>query len=153
MTAYVWHSAARIKADPQIAGQMCEQLEQTVGLTADTLLDANRPKDAPLHDEFEWDDSIAAEEYRKTQARHIIGSLRVVVGEKEEAPIRAFFPVSKPLYESTKIIFSVPEKTEALMQQALRELGSFQRKYAALEKLQPVFAAIDVMLGEVNDGD
>lgn len=143
MTAYVWHNAARVKADPQMAGQMCEELEQTVGLTAETLLDANRPEDAPLHNEFEWDDSIAAEEYRKDQARHIIMCLRVAPEEKTVEPVRAFFPLGTPIYESVQHIFSVPEKKEALMQRALKELDSFKRKYAALECFKSLFDVID----------
>ena len=140
---YQWKQASFIKADANVAGKMCEQLEQTVGLTAKSLLDANRPEDAPLHNEFEWDDNKAAEQYREQQARHIINCLCIAPENNDEPPVRAFFTISKPQYESLPVIFSVQEKTSALLDMALRELRCFQAKYSTLEQLRPVFDAIE----------
>ena len=44
---YGWKTASYIKADANIAGKQCEELEKTVGLTAKNLLDANRDESAP----------------------------------------------------------------------------------------------------------
>lgn len=149
MTAYCWHTAARIKADANVAGQMFEKLEQTVGLTAETLLDANRPEDAPLHDEFEWDDSVAAEEYRKDQARHLIRCLQVKPSTEQVKPVRAYFRTDAAEYDSLNVIFSKPDKTAALFEQALKELRSFNAKYAALrqaEQFAGLFGEVDRLL-------
>lgn len=57
-----------------------------------------RPKKAPLHPVFEWDDSVAAEEYRLVQARNLVRAVHVVVespdGEDEDAGC-AFVHVSE----------------------------------------------------------
>lgn len=140
---YEWKKASYIKADANLAGQMCEHLERTVGLTAKTLLDANRPEDAPLHSEFEWDDSKAAEQYRESQARHIIHCLCIKRTEETSEPVRAFFAVSQPSYESLSVILQSKEKHESLLEMALKELKSFQAKYHALKQLEPVFEAIE----------
>lgn len=140
---YQWKKASYIKADANVAGQMCEQLEQTVGLTAKSLLDANRPKEAPLHGEFEWDDSKAAEQYREQQARHIINCLCVKPERSDQEPVRAFFTISQPSYESISVILQSAEKHSSLLDLALKELNAFKAKYNTLTQLEPVFEAID----------
>ena len=144
---YQWKKASYIKADANIAGQMCEQLERTVGLTAKNLLNANRPESAPLHNEFEWDDSKAAEQYREQQARHIINCLCVQPEEVDQEPVRAFFAISKPSYESISVILQSTEKHTSLLDLALRELKAFQAKYSTLSQLEPVFEAIKTVSG------
>ena len=140
---YQWKSGARINADANKAGEMCAQLEAKGNLSAKSLLDANRPADAPLHDAFEWDDSIAAEAYREDQARYIIRSL-VVVKEQAE-PVRSFFNIvqAENRYQSIETILSDKDSTALLLEKAMRELEAFKRKYQSLEQLRDVFAAID----------
>lgn len=135
---YQWKGAACIKADAQQAGLVCEQLEKTGGLTAKRLLDASRPADAPLHDEFEWNDSKAAENYREQQARHIINSLTIVV---EEQPVtRAFVNIRATghAYESINVIVQQEDKYAALLDQCKKELQAFLKKYNSIKELAPV---------------
>ena len=143
---YQWKTASHIKADANEAGAMCEQLEKTVGLTAANLLEANRATGTPLHKEFEWNDSIAAEEYRLQQARHIINCLCVKseADRTNETPVRAFFVVdtSSKCYESLSVILKSEDKHKELLRNAKAELKAFQKKYHALEELKPVFDAI-----------
>ena len=140
---YQWKDASRIKADAQKAGAVFEHLESTVGLTARTLLDASRPKDAVLHREFEWNDSKAAEKYREDQARHIIRSLCVKPVEESQEPVRAYFKVSSSQpYSSIVTIQADSEKMSSLLDIAKSELVAFQSKYNTLKELKPVFDAI-----------
>lgn len=144
---YQWKSGSRIGGiSAQVAGEVCEQLDSVGCLSAQRLVDVSRPKEAALHTAFEWDDSIAGEEWRKHQARHIINSI-IVVQKKEDEPIpvRAFFKIeqSEGTYESVHTILRCSTKREMLMQDALRELDSFKRKYSVLKELSGVFAAID----------
>ena len=140
---YKFKSGSHIKADPQRAGEMLERLEAENNLTAKALVDANRAEDAPLHNEFEWNDSVAAEAYRETQARHIINCIEIVREEKE--PVRAFFSISRaePEYRHIDAIMKEADKRQALLNMALAELLSFKKKYAQLEELAAVFTAID----------
>ena len=140
---YSFKKGSFIKADANVAGAMCEQLEKTIGLTPKNLLDANRAEDAPLHSCFEWNDGEAAEKYRESQARHIINCLCLKTEQKETEPVRAFFNIEKTVYESTGIIIQQEDKRTALLRQALRELEAFQRKYNTLKELKPVFDAVE----------
>ncbi|MBO5831573.1 MAG: hypothetical protein J6R01_08210 [Alistipes sp.] len=139
---YQWKSTSRIKTNAQTAGEVCEALEKTVGLTAKTLLEASRPEDAPLHNEFEWNDSIAAEKYREDQARYIIRMLCVASEEEDTPPVRAFFTVSPELpYENIQRIVSNPEKRTSLLEMAFAEFKAFEAKYNAVSEFAPVFTA------------
>lgn len=143
---YQWKSGARIRADANAAGAQFEALEKSVGLSAETVLDANRPEDAPLHDEFEWQDDIAAEEWRKHQARHLINCICITAESEDEpeAPVRAFFKTTESReYENLQTIITHADKRRALLETALRELTAFERKYHTIEALTPVFRAIE----------
>lgn len=140
---YQWKSGSRISADAQTAGEMCSRLEEAGQLTAKALLDANRPLDAPLHGEFDWNDTTAAEAWREHQARRIINSL-VIVSDKSE-PVRGFFKIERTesTYQSISTILRSESATEKLLDTALKELEAFKRKYITLQQLCGVFRAID----------
>lgn len=143
---YEWKTASYIKADANVAGKQCEELEKAGGLTPKRLLDANRDENAPLHNEFEWRDSVAAEKYRENQARHIIACLCVrtetTSGEQSE-PVRAFLTTTlEPEYKSLNVILRSADSHYAMLATALKELKAFQRKYRLLSELKPLF---DVM--------
>ena len=141
---YQWNSAARIKANAIEAGKVFEALESTVGLTPKTLLEASRPKEAVLHNEFEWDDSKAAESYREAQASYIIRSLCIVSDEFSAEPVRAVFIINKEVgYQNTVAILSCKDDRENLLKQAKKELDVFIRKYNMLSELASVFDAVN----------
>lgn len=142
---YEWKPQTRIKTKADVAGAECERLASTVGLTAKNLLDASRPSDAPLHDEFEWDDAVAAEAYREDQARYIIRSLCIKSEKADQTPVRAFFTIASPEYEPVFVIIKDEDKRTALLAQAIKELQAFQQKYDSLRELQTVFAAIETL--------
>lgn len=140
---YKWKTGAVIGISAQIAGEECERLAAEGRLTAKDLLDDNRPKDAPLHKAFEWDDAIAAEKYRTDQAAHIIRSVVVVPETEDREPTRAFFTVERKVYEPVKIVISDDRKRAKLLEIAYKELTAFRRKYKSLSQLTPIFDAID----------
>ena len=64
-----------VNITPQIAGNELARIERKYGsLTPESVVDESRDVNAVLHNCFEWDDAVAAEKYRHTQARHIIGN-------------------------------------------------------------------------------
>jgi hypothetical protein len=150
---YSWKEASRIKADAQIAGEMCEELERTVGLTPKSLVDANRDKTAPLHDEFEWNNDIAADKYRETQAQYIIRMLCVGTENKEKQPSRAFYSIVQGdhKYESLSVIVESDDKAKKLLQAAYKELMAFKQKYESLAELIPVFDIIDEVTQNIGE--
>lgn len=149
MAAYKWKSGARIKGDAQASGELFEKLAATEeGLTAETLLEANKPKSAPLHNDYEWSDKKAAHEWRLHQSRNFIHSIVTVEVQEDQntaqpEPQRAFFiTTEKHKYEPLAVIVKEQSKYDRLLETALSELLAFKRKYEALKELQPVFDAM-----------
>ena len=144
---YQFKNGSRHRVSAQIAGQVCAELAQDGKLTACNLVEISRPQNAPLHDEFEWNDSEAAERWREQQARVLIASIVYVDEQSNGAnePVRAYFNLrfSDPEYESIETIIRSRDKYAALMERALHELRAFREKYRILESLAPVFDAID----------
>ena len=140
---YVWRRGSHHKVPASIAAAECERLEAEGRLCAEELVNESREEGSPLHEEFEWRDEVAAEEYRKAQARSIINSL-VVVSEQHE-PVNAFVSLSvrSPEYTAIHTVMQRPDTRDALLQNALRELQAFWRKYKNLSEFAELFAELD----------
>ncbi len=69
-------------------------------LTPDDVLAVARDENHPLHNRFEWNDSTAAEAYRRAQAQELIRSVRVSYVDRAgvEQKTRAFVAVRQPLH-------------------------------------------------------
>jgi len=157
---YRYKTNARIRASAQVAGEVCEEIARNGNLTPKALVDASRPEDAPLHGEFEWNDSVAAERYRETQASHIIRCIEVVP-EQTEHPVRAFISLPTPdaesedgeesqdrpkqSYHSINVVMRSRDNREVMLAQAFRELVAIRRKYVGFIELADVFEAIDAL--------
>jgi hypothetical protein len=55
------------------------QLEREGRLLPGDVVDRARPPDSPLHQFFEWDESEAAEQYRRIQAARLIRSVKLEI--------------------------------------------------------------------------
>ena len=139
----------RFPVSAQVAGDVCEKLEREGRLTPNALVDESRPADAPLHAAFEWDDAIAGEEWRRHQARNLIGAL-IIVTEPEKPSVRGFYKIESRSggYEAIGTILKTESKYAALLKTAKSELTNFARKYRSLTELTPVFDAIRLVTDE-----
>ena len=144
---YEWKPGSYIRTDANIAGEMCAELSANGGLTAKRLLDANRPEDAPLHNEFEWDDGIAAEKFRETQARHIINCLCIRADGTE--PVRQYFNIvrTETEYKPLTAILQDNDDTTRLYDQITRELTAIRKKYSTIKAFAKIWDAIDELGG------
>lgn len=139
------------KVPAQVAGEVCEWLENSEqGLSPRTLLDASRDANAPLHNEFEWNDSEAAERYREQQAGSIIRNLYIVSAERrEEDTARAFVSVhteqKQGTYHNLKVVLDNEAMREKLFASAKRDMQSFIAKYKTLEVLSNVIAEMQLV--------
>ena len=74
--------------------QVLQELYNKWGiLTPELVVEVAKDSWHPLHDRFEWDDTIAAEKFRLVQAARVIRSVRVTVHRGESKPpirVRAF---------------------------------------------------------------
>ena len=59
-------------------------------LLVDDVLEAAKDKRCVLHKHFEWDDTEAARQYRREQARSLIQKCRVQIASTPDVSIRAF---------------------------------------------------------------
>lgn len=59
-------------------------------LKVEDVLSEARDESSPLHKHFEWDDSEAAEQYRRQQARTLIQKCKIRLIDSHPVEIRAF---------------------------------------------------------------
>lgn len=112
-------------------------------ITPQEILEKARDKKSELHKCFEWDDTKAAEKYRLIQARSILLNL-VITTKPESEPIRVYQITSeKNVYQPTKLFLKNPTEYQELLNRALGELHSIQKRYSQLAELESVFEAID----------
>lgn len=146
---YQWKLPGVMPVDAQVAGNELERVYQKYGnIEPTTVVDESRPASAPLHSCFEWDDAVAAERYRESQACQIIRSI-VTVCEDAQTPVttRAFVNVSDG-YTPISVVVNTPNQLEVLLSAAFKELAAFKRKYSTLNQLRPVLDAIDLLTSE-----
>ncbi len=134
------------KVDPQEVGEALEQLQGREGiLTPARVVESARPKRSPLHDAFEWDDSVAAQAHREDQARHLIKAVRVQYSSEPE-PRYAFVNVvttNQRGYLDTHVAMGDPILREQVLNEATIALQHWRKRYHHLEELRPVVEAID----------
>lgn len=139
------------KVPAEVTGKVLEELEASEkGLSPRTLLDASRDVNAPLHNEFEWRDDVAAEKYRLTQAHGIITNLRIVTVQTDgsKALDRAFVvkPGGESQYVALQSALSREDWRDHLLEEARRDVKSFLGKYRRLQALANVTNAMEAFL-------
>lgn len=146
---YGWSSGRSFKVSAQIVGEELERIEKEAGEVSPRLLVGHaKPVSSPLHSFFEWDDRIAAEEYRVEQARSLIQAVVVKAfdGAETRNPIRAFVNVGTQDgrgYFGIATVMSDEEKREQLIMQARAEIEQWRDRYRAIVEFSKVFEAID----------
>lgn len=133
-----WKTGVRAKTDANKAAEVMNELEAQGNLNAQGLVDASRPVDAVMHQDFEWDDAIAGEEWRKVQARTYIAGIVYVPAEMPEVtkPMRMYFKLDESKsYNSLETIVKMENGLESLRKQAAKELQCFREKYSQILKV------------------
>lgn len=142
------------KLDAQKVGEEIDSLitDESKPLPEDILDFAKNNPDSELHKYFDWEDSSAAKKYRIEQARYIARVIVHVVQRPdtdehmETAPpeVRVFFePKPKSGYSRTIEIYRNEDEYASLLEQAMRELRAFKKKYSTLVELEEIFKLID----------
>jgi len=146
-------------ADPnkaQAYGERIEYLDtlSEVGSASvrDVVNDAKDPQSI-LHDVFEWDDSVAGEKYRLQQARLLLNHLVVVVKDQEVEEVRARFSVTTPsgdnVYAAFQTVQDTPDYQQQIIDQALKQLRIWQKKYSMYQVLSGITLAIEEALSSL----
>jgi len=123
-----------------------------------------RPAASPLHRHFTWGNDEAARRWRLHQAGKMIRMAITVLPSDNTIPVRMFVSVgsdrtaSSPVgsgggYRSVVNVMSSEELLAELLDDALREINNFRRKYRRLTALAPVISAMDDAMELLGDGD
>lgn len=122
-------------------------------LAPSLVVKESKPKQAPLHGAFEWNDQVAAEEFRIHQARQIInvvtvkhedqpGTLPVqafvnitVINEDDETESRKYLPV--------KTVIETPNLYHQHLAHLKNRLKNMKTELSKFIELKPVCNAID----------
>jgi hypothetical protein len=144
MPEYRFKGGSRIEGiTPQVAGEELNKLLDEEGmLQAADVVEAARPLDAPLHPAFEWDDSIAAEQFRKGQARQLIRAI-CIAPHKGEKPQRIFVNVSTPggrKYAQMSVVVQSQSLFDSARADAIIRLRNAER---SLEELHQAISGDD----------
>lgn len=113
--------------------------------TAQQVLDAARPTDSPIHDFFEWNDSVAAEKWRVNQARTYVSCLIVNVNNTTSKMYHSLRVEDGKRYVHTEKARSQQDLWDQVLQQAIREANSWRDRYRRYSELSPVFQAIELV--------
>ncbi len=149
-TQYKWKDRSMISLDPQVVGEHFALLtSHHNAITPQIILDDGRSKDSPTHDYFVWNDTIAAEKFRLSQAGKLLRSVVYVsIDQPDAEPIRAFVKVEEDdesHFVTTAYAMSHANLRAQVLNNALNELKMFRSKYAHLKELAKVFKAIDTV--------
>ena len=106
-------------------------------LTADLVVDVARDPTHPLHTRFEWDDTAAAEKYRRFQAGQLIRSVRIKVLDEDDPShnysIRAYQPVRTPAgtqaYQPTTEVVLDPFVSRLILADMERQWRALRQRY------------------------
>jgi len=119
-------------------------------LRAEDVVAYARDPETALHKCFEWDDGVAADGFRRAQARALI---RVVVsvtpasGEK----YRAFVSLKDDRYNgagyrATAVVMGAQVLREAYLAEVEQDMRAFMAKWEHLKELSKVFAEMEALL-------
>lgn len=97
-------------------------------LTADSVVTAASDPVSPMHDRFEWDDEVAAHEYRLEQARALIREFDIVI---EDRQVRRFqFVASTGSYAPIEDAMARPSWRAEIIDVFLRDAAAFEARWA-----------------------
>lgn len=126
-----------MKQERELLTQMARQKNGM--LLIDDVLEEARDESSILHKHFEWDDSEAADQYRRQQARALIQKCRIQLVETEPVSIRAF--VSLPTdrgagggYRLTSEVVSDAGMKEELLHDIRLTISRWTRKLHLLDQ-------------------
>jgi len=144
---FTFKPGARVKGgvDAQTIGEALSDIEREEGaITPEAVVDSARPEDSPLHPCFTWDDRVAAEEFRKSEARNLVRVVRVEAPEAAPS-IPAFVNVQQTDEGAARTTFSAYVSSEKVAKNvgmfdyawraAHERVMSAQRSLADLERM------------------
>ena len=143
-----WKIKGIFKADAEKVHEEILSIGDTA--TPQQIVEYAKNENSELHKCFIWDDTIAAQKYRETQAREIVRSIVYIKDPvepgKPKTTIRAIVSTNEKCgsYAPIQRIVRDEDSYGRLLEAAIRELNAFRKKYAVLSgDLDGLFAEIE----------
>lgn len=140
-TIYQWRTEYRGKrGDVNLLGKELEEIEQEKGsISANEVLERARNENSALHEYFEWDNTVAAEQHRLSQARYLIRMVVVKIerSDQEQITTRAFVELrgEEGPYKSISVVAKDENYRKQLLIQARDDIKALRKKYAILKEV------------------
>ena len=129
------------KAD---AEKVYSELETIETKSPQNIVDyAEEHPDSELHKCFTWDDSKAANEWRKQEARQVVRLLVFADDETKQPTQIRVLQKAMDAYEPVKTIVRNNDEYAKLLARARAELKAFRERYKQINELEKVLEAID----------
>jgi hypothetical protein len=133
----------KFKAD---ANKAYEEISKLDSITPQNVVNLARNENSVLHDDFEWNDTIAGAKYRETQAREMIRMFVFTPAEEHNEPTRVFqITQTATVYEPVTMILQREDEYQTLLKRAKNELLAFKKRYENLVELETIFAEISAL--------
>ena len=142
----VWKGMT-FKGDPEKVYNEIQSLGEAT--PEDVVSYARTYTDSELHKCFTWDDTEAAEKWRKQEARIIICSLQVVVIKEEKEPVTYRLiehDKDAKVYRPVTLTVRNEDEYSRLLKQAKAELIAFKKRYKHITELSEVIEEIDKLI-------
>jgi hypothetical protein len=121
-------------------------------ITPEIVLNEAKSPESPLHKQFCWDDTKAAEMFRLAQAAALIRRIKVTyTTDKKEIRVRAFVNVrpqinddetpeeqAKGIYVTLTRASSVESYREQMIKACRRDVEAFRTKYSAITEVSEI---------------
>jgi len=155
------------KISAKAVGERLSELYQKNGfITRKIVLDDAKDNDSPIHLGFDWNDKVAAENWRLEQAGQLIRNLIITVekpddkGETKKVEVRVFHNIrddnnpynkeSNSRYIIVNDIMNDPHASDYLLQKAFSDMVAYREKYSNLNELKPHIHLIDKIIDDLK---
>ena len=141
-------------------------------ITPEIILDAAKSKRSPLHHFFCWDDTEAANEYRRIQAATMIRRIKVTYtpSEGHSVKVRAFVNVVEPddndepreidghginskprgIYVGFEYAVKNENYRDQIIEQCKSDIKAFRTKYSAISEARKIIESMDMFETEIS---
>lgn len=149
---YQWRNEYRGKhGDVNAVGKELAEIEKEKGsISANEVLEKAKDNNSVLHEYFEWDNTIAAEQHRLSQARYLIRMVVVKIekSDQEQVVTRAFVEIrgEEGPYKSISVVIQDENYRKQLLAQARDDIKALQKKYSILKEVVTLLNDVQIKL-------
>ena len=139
-----WKVKGFFKADAEKVYSEITALGET--FSPETVIEAAKDKNSELHKCFTWNNTKAANNWRKHEARVVMSNLVVVTETTDNEPVAVRLISSTSVrneYKPTVMLIESETEYADLLARAIRELKAFQKKYETVTELREIFGLIN----------